>query len=34
MSTMEQIFELQEMYNIKNEEDAVEEELKKLGYTK
>jgi phosphoenolpyruvate phosphomutase len=34
MSTMEQIFELQEMYNIKNEEDIVEEELKKLGYTK
>ena len=34
MSTMEQIFELQEMYNIKQEEDAVEEELKKLGYTK
>ncbi len=33
MSTMEQIFELQEMYNIKKEEDAVEEELKKLGYT-
>ena len=32
MSTMEQIFELQEMYNIKNEEDTVEEELKKLGY--
>jgi len=32
MSTMEQIFELQEMYNIKKEEDAVEEELKKLGY--
>ena len=32
MSTMEQIFELQEMYNIKQEEDAVEEELKKLGY--
>ena len=34
MSTMEQIFELQEMYNIKKEEEAVEEELKKLGYTK
>ena len=32
MSTMEQIFELQEMYNIKKEEDTVEEELKKLGY--
>ena len=31
MSTMEQIFELQEMYNIKKE---VEEELKKLGYLK
>ena len=34
MSTMEQIFELQEMYNIKKEEEAVEKELKKLGYTK
>ena len=34
MSTMEQIFELQEMYNIKKEEEAVEEELKKLGYLK
>ena len=34
MSTMEQIFELQEMYNIKKEEEAVNEELKKLGYTK
>ena len=34
MSTMEQIFELQEMYNIKKEEEAVEEELKKLGYIK
>ena len=31
---MEQIFELQEMYNIKKEEEAVEEELKKLGYLK
>ena len=34
MSSMEQIFELQEMYNIKKEEQAVEEELKKLGYLK
>ena len=34
MSTMEQIFELQEMYNIKKEEEAVEKELKKLGYIK
>ena len=34
MSTMEQIFELQEIYNIKKEEEAVEEELKKLGYLK
>ena len=34
MSTMEQIFELQEMYNIKKEEEAVEEELKKLGNLK
>ena len=34
MSTIEQIFELQEMYNIKKEEEAVDEELKKLGYLK
>ena len=32
MSTMQQIFELQEMYNLKNQEKEIEEELKKLGY--
>ena len=32
MSTMQQIFELQEMYNLKNKEKEIEEELKKLGY--
>ena len=32
MSTMKQIFELQEMYNLKNKEKEIEEELKKLGY--
>ena len=29
---MEDIFELQEMYNIKDEEKEIEEKLKKLGY--
>ena len=29
MSTMQQIFELQEMYNLKNKEKEIEEELKK-----
>ena len=32
MSTMEDIFNLQEMYDIKNKEKKLEEELKKLGY--
>ena len=32
MSTMEEIFRLQEMYDIKNKEKHLEEELKKLGY--
>jgi phosphoenolpyruvate phosphomutase len=32
MSSMEEIFHLQEMYNIKKEEEDIEEELKKLGY--
>jgi len=34
MSTMEEIFHLQEMYAIKKEEKDIEEELKKLGYIK
>jgi phosphoenolpyruvate phosphomutase len=32
MSTMNEIFELQEMYDIKNKEKDLENELKKLGY--
>ena len=32
MSTMEKIFELQEMYEIKNQEKNIEEDLKKMGY--
>ena len=32
MSSMEDIFELQEMFNIKDKEKKLEEELKKLGY--
>lgn len=32
MSSMEEIFELQEMYHIKNQEKDIEENLKKLGY--
>ena len=32
MSTMQDIFDLQEMYDIKNKEKKLEEELKKLGY--
>lgn len=34
MSSMEDIFHLQEMYNVKKEEKDIEEELKKLGYIK
>jgi len=32
MSTMDEIFELQEMYDIKDKEKDLEKELKKLGY--
>ena len=32
ISSMEEIFELQEMYNIKDKEKELEKELKKLGY--
>ena len=32
ISSMEEIFELQEMYNIKDKEKELENELKKLGY--
>ena len=32
MSSMEDIFEIQEMYDIKSKEKEIEEELKKLGY--
>jgi len=32
MSTMQDIFNLQEMYDIKSKEKKLEEELKKLGY--
>jgi phosphoenolpyruvate phosphomutase len=32
MSSMEEIFELQKMYEIKNQEKSIEEDLKKLGY--
>jgi len=32
MSTMNEIFELQEMYDVKNKEKDLENELKKLGY--
>ena len=32
ISSMEDIFNLQEMYDIKNKEKKLEEELKKLGY--
>ena len=32
MSSMEEIFELQEMYQIKNQEEHIENNLKKLGY--
>ncbi|NWJ29670.1 isocitrate lyase/phosphoenolpyruvate mutase family protein [Marine Group I thaumarchaeote] len=34
MSSMEQIFHLQKMFNIKNEEEDIEKELKRLGYIK
>jgi 2-methylisocitrate lyase-like PEP mutase family enzyme len=32
MSSMQDVFNLQEMYDIKNKEKKLEEELKKLGY--
>ena len=32
ISSMEKIFELQEMYEIKNQEKSIEEDLKKMGY--
>ena len=32
MSTMQDIFSLQEMYDIKNKEKKLEDELRKLGY--
>ena len=32
MSSMEDIFEIQEMYDIESKEKEIEEELKKLGY--
>ena len=32
MSTMEDIFKLQQMYGIKKEEEDIENELKKMGY--
>ena len=32
MSSMEDIFDLQQMYEIKNQEKNIEEDLKKMGY--
>jgi len=32
MSSMEEIFQLQEMYNIKKQEEDIEKDLKKMGY--
>jgi len=32
MSSMDEIFKLQEMYNIKSQEKQIEEKLKELGY--
>jgi phosphoenolpyruvate phosphomutase len=32
ISSMEEIFELQEMYDLKNQEKSIENDLKKLGY--
>ena len=32
MSSMEEIFELQEMFEIKNQEKSIEKDLKKMGY--
>jgi len=32
MSSMEDIFKLQEMYDVKSQEKSIEEKLRKLGY--
>ena len=32
ISSMEDIFQLQEMYNVKEKEKEIENELRKLGY--
>ena len=32
ITSMEKIFELQEMYEIKNQEKNIEEDLKKMGF--
>ena len=32
LSSMEEIFQLQEMYNIKKQEEEIEKDLKKMGY--
>ena len=32
MSSMDDIFELQDMYTIKSQEKSIEEKLRKLGY--
>ena len=34
LGTDEEIFQLQQMYNIKKQEKEIEENLKKLGYVK
>jgi len=32
LSSMQEIFQLQEMYNIKKQEKEIEKNLKKMGY--
>jgi hypothetical protein len=32
MSSMDDIFKLQEMYDVKSQEKSIEEKLRKLGY--
>ena len=32
MTSMQEIFQLQETYNIKKQEEKIEEDLKKMGY--
>ena len=32
LSSMQEIFQLQEMYNIKKQEEEIEKNLKKMGY--